>query len=101
VAVLWREPLGLAEQLAQVAGVKAALDRRRRARAHAPQLDETGGRRLVELVALAVRRQRVLIELLRRFAPDHLGRAFVQLETHVPGDVALSLDDEGVQRVAE
>src|ERR1700687_3185962 len=51
---LWRQPLHVPQQVAQLASVQLPLDLGRGAHPHAPQLDEPGGGRLVELIALAV-----------------------------------------------
>src|SRR5207245_9836656 len=53
---LWRKPLRVAQQLAEVARVEALLDARRRTDPHPPQPDEARGGRLLELVAFAVGR---------------------------------------------
>src|SRR5258705_13805387 len=88
-ACLWREPLDVAQQALQLAVVQAALDLGRGADAHAPQLDEARSGRLVERVAFAICGERVLVQLGRRFAPDHLRRSLEQLQAHVSGYMAL------------
>src|SRR5437588_227162 len=67
---LWREPLHIAQQIAQLARVEPALHLRRGAHAEAPQLDEARRGRLVERVALAVGRERKLVQL-GRALPAH------------------------------
>src|ERR1700758_3090657 len=84
---LWGQPLGVAEQLTKVPARQPALDSRRRPHAHAPELDEAGGSRLVELVALAIRGQRALIQLPRSLAADDLRPALVELEADLARDV--------------
>ena len=81
--------------------MKLPLHARGRAQAHAPELDEAGGRRLVELVPLAVGRQGQLVELVRRLPPDHLRRPLIELQPHVACDVALRLGDECIEGVTQ
>src|SRR4029077_1233348 len=69
---LWREPLDVAEQALELAVLQPALDLGGRAHAHAPELDEARGGRLVEGIAFAVSRERVLIQLGWTLAPHHL-----------------------------
>src|SRR4029077_15465167 len=78
-----------------------ALNPGRRAHPHPPQLDEPGRGRLIEFVALAVGRERKLIQLSRTLAADDVRRTPVELQPHVAGDVTLRLGDERVQRVAQ
>src|SRR5713226_7609009 len=100
-ACLWREPLDVAQQTLELAVVQAALDLGCGADAHAPQLDEARSGGLVERVSLAIRRERVLVQLGRRFAPHHLRGALEQLQAHVSGYVALGLGHECVKGVTQ
>src|SRR5579859_2140021 len=99
--LLWREPLHVAEQVAELALMEPALHLRGGAHAETPQLDEAGGRRLVERIPLAVGRQGQLVQLRRALPADHARRTLEQLEPHLARDVLLGLGDEGVQRVAQ
>src|SRR3972149_482946 len=55
-----------------------------------PDVDEPRRRRPVELVCLIVRRQREVVQALRRLPPHNRGRALVQLYAHRTRDVTLS-----------
>src|SRR5204862_6599074 len=98
---LWRKPFDVAQERAQVALLQPPLDAGRGAQAHPPRLDEPRGGGLVELVALAIGRERVLVQLARTLPADHLRRAAVELQADVTGDVTLRFGDERVQRVAQ
>src|SRR5690606_18846019 len=79
----------------------AALHRGPGLDVQAPQADEADAVLVAEPVAAVVGRERVVVEAVVAPATRHLARARRQVQAHVPGDEALALVDEGVERLLE